>query len=59
MNMNSTTVETLPAMFGEQNPYAGMMKDLNMSIRELMPMAKGMIPEEKIRELEEKLEELN
>ena len=52
-------VETLPMMFGEQNPYAGMMKDLNMSIRELMPMAKGMIPEEKIRELEEKLEELN
>ena len=52
-------METMPMIFSEQNPYADMMKGMNMSIRDMMSRAPGMFPQELMRELERRLEELD
>ena len=52
-------METMPMIFSEQNPYADMMKGMNMSIRDMMSRAPGMFPQELMGELERRLEELD
>lgn len=37
-------MDVLPMIFSEQNPYADMMKGLNMSVRDMASRAEGMFP---------------
>ena len=39
-------------------PMAGMVKDLPMSVNQVLKFANGQIPDEKVKELEEKLAQL-
>lgn len=50
--------ETIPLMFGPQNPHADMMKGLNMGIKDLVGMSGGMISPEVLGELEKKFAEV-
>ena len=52
-------MDVLPMIFSEQNPYADMMKGLNMSVRDMASRAEGMFPRELMGELERRLEELD
>ncbi len=45
--------EVIPDLI--DGPMAGMVKDLPMSLNAIMKYAAGQIPEEKLKELEEKL----
>lgn len=59
---NETTravlIETMPAMFGPQNPHLDQVRSINMSIKDIAGMAQGMFPAEALQALEAALGEI-
>ncbi len=50
--------ESFPIFFSEANPYAEQMKKLNMGLKEIAAMAGEMMPGEKLKELDQRLEQI-